>query len=155
MYSPLHATTGALLATVMPNPAAAVLAGIASHYILDAIPHGDSLTSGWLSSPRRIVRVESLDLGTAVFVSWWVIAHHPHSLAWSMALGAIGGVLPDMLWGARLVLDRLGWRIPLFLRGLRWHDKFHAWSHAKPNYDLSFKVGLIGQVILLVFLLQL
>ena len=43
MYSPIHATTGLLLATAIPNPALAFLAGVGSHYILDAIPHGDEV----------------------------------------------------------------------------------------------------------------
>lgn len=102
MYSPIHAVVGVLLAEHFPNAPAAWLAGVASHYILDAIPHGDSHFGAWLTSRdplRRIVFVESLDLGLALMVVIALGLQHPGHEIIKLAAGAVGAVTPDLLWG--------------------------------------------------------
>ncbi len=42
MHSPVHTVAGLLLAQVKPDPVTALAADVASHYLLDAMPHGDT-----------------------------------------------------------------------------------------------------------------
>ncbi|MEK7637413.1 MAG: hypothetical protein AAB402_03470 [Patescibacteria group bacterium] len=152
MYSPLHAAAGLLLAQAMPDPVTAFAAGAASHYLLDAFPHGDTGLGEWLAgghSARRIATVESVDLGLAAIVVLALIAGHP-SQGWiKLVAGAGGGITPDLFWGGRLLLDRAGWRIPLLTSFLHRHDRWHSWGHAKHFYDVPFAVGLVIQAVLL------
>lgn len=160
MYSPVHATTGLLLATIMPDPMSAVAVGVASHYILDAVPHGDTHFGAWLTgghAKRRIAVVESLDLGLATIVVLGLINNHPGEWWVTLVAGAIGGILPDLLWGLRFLLDSKKITIPLFTSFLHHHDRWHSWGHAKHAYDIPFTIGILlqGVVIALVFILQL
>lgn len=159
MYSPVHATAGLLLATVMPDPVSAFLVGVGSHYVLDAVPHGDTNFGQWLTgghAKRRIAVVESLDLGLAAIVVLGLLLNHPGKWWVTLVAGAVGGITPDLLWGLRFVLDSKNIRIPLVTPLLHHHDRWHTWGHAKHPYDLPFAVGIIlqGLLISLVFLLQ-
>lgn len=156
MYSPVHATAGLLLATVMPDPISAFVVGAGSHYLLDAIPHGDTGLGSWLTgghAVRRIVTVESVDLGLAAIVVLGFIANHTGQRWVKLVAGAIGGVTPDILWGMRYMLDRNHIQIPLLTPFLHRHDRWHNWGHAKHRYDVNFTVGLITQAVLLFLVL--
>lgn len=160
MYSPVHATAGLLLATLMPDPISALVVGVASHYLLDAIPHGDTHFGAWLTgghAKRRILVVESLDLGLAAIVVLALITQHPEQCWLTLTAGAIGGILPDLLWGLRFVLDNQKITIPVFTSFLHHHDRWHSWGHAKHAYDIPFTIGILlqGIVLALVFILQL
>lgn len=160
MYSPIHASAGLLLAQFMPNPAAAFFAGVVSHYILDAVPHGDTGLGPWLTgghARRRIVTIETIDLGLAAIVVLSMVERHSATWWLTLVAGAVGGIMPDLLWGVRFVFDNQGWRIPLITRFLHAHDRWHSWGHAKHPYDIPFAAGIVIQAILLasVFLLHL
>lgn len=160
MYSPVHGAAGLLLAQVMPDPASAFLVGIASHYVLDAVPHGDTGFGSWLTgghARRRILTVETVDLGIAAIVVLALVASHPGQWWLKLVAGAVGAITPDLLWGLRFVLDAQKIRLPLLTPFLRHHDRWHAWGHARPSYDMPFAVGLAVQSVLLalVFLLHL
>lgn len=152
MYSPVHATAGFFIARAIPNPVLGIVAAVASHYVLDAIPHGDAGFGPWLTAPgvgRRVVIVEGLDLGSAALMVAYLVATHPDRSAWYLVAGAAAGILPDLIWGARYLLDRLRLNIPGLTRFVHLHDGWHAWGHAKAKYDLSFRAGLIFQGVLL------
>lgn len=144
----------------MPDPVSAFLVGVGSHYLLDAVPHGDTNFGQWLTgghAKRRIAVVESLDLGLAAIVVLGLLLNHPEQWWVKLVAGAVGGIVPDLLWGLRFVLDSRHIRIPLVTSFLHHHDRWHTWGHAKHPYDLPFAVGIIlqGLLISLVFLLQL
>lgn len=160
MYSPLHASAGLLLAQAIPNPIAAFFVGVGSHYLLDAVPHGDTGFGSWMTggnARRRITLVETVDLGLATITVLFLLIRHQGQPWLPLVAGAVGGVTPDLLWGARFVLESLGWRWRPVLGFLHLHDRLHRWGHAKHAYDLPFVVGLVVQAVLLslVFLLQL
>jgi len=76
-----HVAAGALVGGLMQNPGAALVGGLASHALLDAIPHYDH--PDW--------RVE-LAGGLA---SLLLLALLPFG-SWAAAIGGIGGMLPDL-----------------------------------------------------------
>lgn len=160
MYSPVHATAGFFIARAIPNPVLGLAAAVASHYLLDAIPHGDAGFGPWLKNPgrvHRIIIVETLDLGTAALMIAYLVAVHPDRSAWYLIAGGIAGILPDLLWGVRWLLDAAGQQIPLVTACLHAHDRWHSWGHAQAKYDLPFRAGVMyqGALLALVLLLRL
>ena len=62
MFSPVHVPVGMLLAHSLPGgPVTAFAAGVASHLLLDAVPHGDAGIGHWVASaPTRKIRLERI-----------------------------------------------------------------------------------------------
>lgn len=142
----------------MPDPVSAFLAGVGTHYLLDAIPHGDTGVGDWLRGPgalRRIIGVESIDLGLTVIIVALLLIGHPSTQWLKLIFGALGGITPDLLWGLRFVLDRREWNVPLLSRFVHLHDRWHKWGHAKAAYDVPFTVGIMAQIVFLAVSLSL
>lgn len=160
MYSPIHASTGLMLATVMPDPATAFLAGVASHYLFDAIPHGDMEVGPWMISKdpfKRLLLVEIFDLGIAAAMVIFLVGRYPALPLSTLLAGAIGAILPDLAWGGEFVLRKFK-LLPDWLRTiLDLHGRWHTWIHAKHHYDMPFLAGLAYQValVLIVWLIYL
>lgn len=152
MYSPVHATAGLLIVAAIPDPLVGLPLAVASHYLLDAIPHGDSGLGPWLTTTgkhHRIITVEGIDLGTAALMVTWLVATHPATPVWYLVAGAIAGILPDLMWGTSFMLKKLPFTIPIITSFLGWHDRMHSWGHAKPKYDIPYRAGLIYQGVIL------
>jgi hypothetical protein len=144
MYSPLHATAGLLLVHTTPNPIVGLGLAFLSHYVLDAVPHGDEnppATFKGLTQGKRILLIESVDLPVTIFLVWWLTQHltGSTSLLWA---GALAGILPDILWASAFVLKKIGWNIPLLTRLLEIHDRWHARTHVKKSNDIPFVAGV-------------
>ena len=152
MYSPVHATAGFFVARLVPHPVLGIVAAVASHYLLDAVPHGDSHFGPWLKDlgrRNRIVAVETLDLGSAALMVTYLVATHPGRPVWYLVAGAVAGILPDLVWGLRYLLDTWRWNAPVIGWLLHQHDRLHNWGHAKASYDISFMAGILSQAIVL------
>lgn len=157
MYSPVHATAGFFAVLFAPQPWLGLPLAVASHYLLDAVPHGDSGLGPWMTSSgqrHRLLTVESIDLGTAALMVAFLIYQHPEKSSWYLLAGAIGGILPDLLWGTRFLIDQSG-AFRALSRLLHIHDQAHTWGHAKPAYDIPFRVGILAQALLLAAVLLL
>ncbi len=157
MYSAVHSSAGLFIARAIPNPILGIAAAIASHYLLDAIPHGDTGFGDWMMSQnasQRIAVVSMIDLGSAALMVSYLVATHPGQAAWYLIAGAIGGILPDLLWGLRFIVDKVH-PLPITSPLLHWHDRLHSWGHAKASYDMSFRAGLLYQGALLGLILGL
>lgn len=156
MFSPTHAALGASLAVIMPNPVLAFGAGLASHYVLDNIPHGDEYLGTWLRQKHvlfRIGMIEIVDLGLAIAITWWCVAQKP-DLTVRILAGTIGAVLPDLTWGLRLVLESLHIRIPVVTGLLNRHQQFHEARHAHVKKAIPLWAGLLLQTVMVAVLLS-
>lgn len=141
-----HAIVGAAIASFMPHhPALAFLAGAASHFAIDAIPHSDyPLRSISIKRDRSAVAMNWLllrDLGVIAFdaiaglaIALWLFASPEAAVA--VLLGAVGGILPDPLQFAHRLYPK---------EPLRSLQRFHAWIHTKRN--LSWPWAIISQVL--------
>lgn len=92
-----HALTGALFAAYLPLPVAVPLA-LASHFVLDALPHyGISHDKRNKSKFWKIFfTIDVLaTFGLALFA---ILDHH-----YAMFLGGLAGVIPDFLWVGKVV----------------------------------------------------
>lgn len=151
MYSPIHASAGLLLAQLTSNPIAALGIGIVSHYILDAIPHGDTrplrFFRGW-SQLRVAVTTETVDLPATIFTVAYLFGQLRDGDA-ALLAGAFGGLLPDILWGLKLVLQRVAIQLSPLTWILTQHNRWHEFIHAKRHYDLPHRFGIAYQAVLL------
>ncbi|MDX6645815.1 MAG: hypothetical protein QOK40_1542 [Miltoncostaeaceae bacterium] len=131
MIATAHAAAGAAAASRAATPAGAFLAGLASHYLLDRVPHCD-----YGLSSRRGRLVLGLDLaGTALVVR--------RLGAWRgrRAAGVAGGLLPDVL----MVVGK-GRRSRL----LRLHARAHRANHVRLRWPLLAEAGVQAALVALV-----
>jgi hypothetical protein len=138
-----HAVVGAALATLLPSePALIALAGIASHFAIDAIPHWDYPLRGIsvskdVGKPLRLSRALARDcvliaLDACLGLALAAFLFGP---SWTVGLGAIAAMLPDPLQ----FLHRLYPREPL-----RTLQRFHGWIHS--DWKLRWPVGIASQL---------
>ena len=142
MYNTLHAATGALVAmTIFPsNWPAAFLLGWASHFVLDAIPHGDDASDELLADWKLFVRRSAIGGGIdltilTLLVVWWVMTH---GFYWVFLAAVIGSALPDLMWGFTVVIGKPG------LFGFL--GRFHVTVHNALKIKLPFWFGLSYQI---------
>ena len=153
-----HAIAGAALAAIMPDrPILAFTAGVASHFLLDAIPHWDyELRSKQedknnpLNNDMIIGRdfwLDLIKLGADTFLGLglgWLFFQsffldHGALGFLTFVAGAIGGLLPDALQFAYFKLrpPAGGWLTTL--------QRFHYWIHADHDHKLEPIIGIISQ----------
>jgi len=96
-----HVLSGALIGGVVRRPEAAFATGVASHFVLDAIPHwGD-----W-GSRHRFLRVAVPDGLTGLAVIGVLAAATPPPRRLSVLAGMAGAALPDIDKPSRLWFGR-------------------------------------------------
>ncbi len=152
MFITTHAVLGALIAQQVPNsPVAAFILGMASHFISDIIPHGDTnLYKDYLSGRRvksSIAYVVIDGILTTLFVLFlFNLGLGDAKLA--ITMGIIGGILPDLLVGVYEVSR---------IRGLGWFHRLHFFFHnmVSEQHDMTFASGFAMQVLFLAGLLSL
>ena len=87
-----HVLSGALIGAVTRRPAAAFALGVASHFVLDGIPHwGD-----WGDDRSLFLRVAVRDGLTGLAVMGAVTAMAPASARVAVLAGMAGAALPDL-----------------------------------------------------------
>lgn len=150
-----HAVVGGALGRLLPGgPIIALVAGFASHFLLDLIPHWDYELSSVVKTPKdsplgsdsqgesfgvvgsqivpgrlfwHDVAKVLLDLALGALVVWLFFSD-PQAVLISVWWGAFGAVLPD---GLQFVY--LKWQ-PRVLRPLQ---RFHRFVHS--NHDFRFR----------------
>jgi hypothetical protein len=141
-----HAVVGAAIASLMPShPALAFVSGIASHFVIDAIPHWDyplrkilkpSTTARALTLNWRLfggLGLIALDACVGMAVALWLYASPTATTA--VLLGALGAILPDPLRLAHKLWPR---------EPLRTLQRFHARIHTKRR--LGWAIGVTSQL---------
>jgi hypothetical protein len=139
----VHATIGALIGLTTKNPVLGFFAGVASHFIADAIPHGDEILGELYERKdyKSLLPAVALDFAlTFLFLFSFLVVHRtPASpaLTWSM----IGAILPDLL-------------NPMYkrkqLKALKPLMRLHEASHKLlgENFKITFFEGAVVQLII-------
>jgi hypothetical protein len=149
-----HAVIGAAIASFVPtHPPMAFVLGFASHFLLDAIPHWDypirsASVDPEIGAPMTFDRAllrDALVVGSdglfGVLVSLFLFASSDG--LWSILLGALGAMLPD-------VFHTIDAHFPH--EPLRSLQRFHRWVHTdKRMKNISF--WAVGSQIALVALI--
>ncbi|MBI4059321.1 hypothetical protein HY404_03730 [Candidatus Microgenomates bacterium] len=108
-----HVLVGAAIAAKVGNPALALPLALASHFVLDMLPHWNPSIHSQLKSlgkvanpTKKLIAVEStLALIAGLLVATTVLPNYYHAVV--VILGAFMGVLPDVVeipyyfWGQR------------------------------------------------------
>ncbi|MDO8560049.1 MAG: hypothetical protein Q7S23_03380 [bacterium] len=153
MFLTVHAAAGVVVGAFIPNPLGAFAAGMASHFLLDRVPHYDppivdgTAKDGVLKNPvfRRFVAVAMFDLVLATLLTIGLAIRMAPTTWISLTAGAIGGVLPDLLFGLYRLTDN---------RWLRVYNTWHKNNHFKPKrFPVTFISGMSTQLVTLAFCL--
>ncbi len=140
-----HAVVGAAIASLIPNhPLAAFVAGVASHFVIDAFPHWDyRLRSMFRGADKGVaLAIDSglaidlaligLDAFLGIVLAVWLFST-PATIV-TILLGALGGMLPDPLQFAHRLYPH---------EPLRSLQRFHSWIHSKTK--LAWPIGVSTQ----------
>jgi hypothetical protein len=106
----------------VPRAAAAFAFGVFTHVVLDALPHGDY---GELAMTPVLAIVVAELIATGFTLGWILRGRVTPGWPVNLAAGFVGSVLPDLKFGAALVLssDRAA---AVAAVGDRFHEPFHA-----------------------------
>ncbi len=113
MFITNHVLSGAVTGAVVRRPVPAFLAGVASHFVLDALPHWGT------AEPERFLRVAVADglTGLAAMAALTAAARPGRRAA--VLAGMAGAALPDLDKPAGLWFGICPWPRPV--------DSFHRW----------------------------
>ena len=138
-----HAIVGGAIASLSPSyPEIAFVAGVASHFAIDAIPHWDYPLRAISVKPDvsstmvpnlllfRDLGLIALDACVGLGMALWL--YGSSAAATAVLLGAVGAMLPDPLQ----IVHKLYPREPL--RSLQ---RFHGWIHTKRRLRWPFGVS--------------
>jgi len=137
MFLFAHAAIGAAVAPLAGSPLPAFLAGWVTHYLADAVPHGDESLGRWASARNEVGRfalLAGIDLLLLAGILAAVFA--ARGFDWTVLAGAVGATVPDFLWGLEKIFKRR-----LFGRFQSWHRLAHGLIRRK----LPTAVGLALQ----------
>ncbi|MEA3249719.1 MAG: hypothetical protein U9Q03_05200 [Patescibacteria group bacterium] len=161
MFLVVHATVGAAVGSVVPNPASVFAINFFGHFLLDMIPHGDDhLYSEYKKGNSRKLALwyTGLDILVTIIVVSVILAMGRFESLAAVLAGIIGGLLPDVFVGLCEVLKPgkswLGRRLVGF-------EAFHMWNHhfliaklRKQEKDIPMKYGFLMQAVFLVVLVR-
>jgi hypothetical protein len=132
-----HFLVGLAIAKGIPEAAPAAMAAVGSHFVLDAIPHRDTIGGHHLNLANLILTL--IDGVVALSLWWWLM---PQPLRWyAFVIGAFAN-LPDVLEVPGVFWPR--WNQLSVIR------QFHNWHTAILQYAREPKgwmVGLFPQLI--------
>ena len=98
MHPLAHVLVGALVGQAANNPTAAALGGLASHAVLDALPHTEGRS---FRSPGPPTLPEFLEAGVEVAAGVtavaWVVRACPGAHGLAVAAGVLGTLVPDLI----------------------------------------------------------
>ncbi len=151
MFITTHAALGALIAQQIPtHPVAAFFLGMASHFLSDIIPHGDTNLYKSYVSGKHVKRSIAYVVIDSIITIFFVLSLFNVGLGdakFSVTMGIIGGVLPDFLVAVYEVFR---------IRGLKWFHRLHFFFHnmISEKKDMTFASGFAMQVVFLVALIS-
>jgi hypothetical protein len=127
-----HVLSGALIGAAVRRPLPAAALGVASHFVLDTVPHWGKFGGG-----RRMLRVAVPDglTGLAVIGTFTAIA--PREKRLSVLAGMLGAAFPDLDKPSRVFFGRSPFP--------RAWDRFHAGiqDEAPGRFHYEVAAGLI------------
>jgi len=132
-----HFLVGTAIAVYVPEAGPAALAALTSHFVLDAIPHQDTIGENQLTYANLVM--ELFDATITVIIFWLVVP------AWLRVYAlVIGGVaiLPDLLALPSLIWSQW-YQLPVIKQLHRWHTKVIQGDNERMNWFW----GLLPQIL--------
>ncbi len=144
-----HAAAGALISQVVPNPVLAFALSFVSHFVMDAIPHGDTHQYERYQRRERVRRAiayVTMDAIAAMIFAVALFRYAPLLYPDATAAAIAGSVLPDFLVG----LYDFG-RVRALKRFHDFHFKIHYLIIHRFR-DVSLPVGVGIQILVFALL---
>lgn len=132
MLNTPHLLVGASIGVATGNPVAGFVGGIASHYLLDIVPHTDPGTLHYHDDlPYKLNgrdwTIGFADLAVSSLLLIWLAGQAP-IVGWAPLAGMIGGILPDIVGVAGLIFPQL-----YHVRGLdKYYELTRKYHHTAP-----------------------
>lgn len=159
MLSINHSLAAVSISNIFPvHPLFAFVFGLASHFLIDIIPHGDSsrqtqrgpdrfiMTEEQPFQWRQTLIVSFFDIVLVLIVVFALQFSGKLESPINNSVAIIGGIFPDMAWGG----------IQLFrIRSLRWFNRGHHIIHNLIPYDIPLHIGLSLQFLFAVIIFSL
>lgn len=133
MLTTPHAVAGAMIGSLLPNPLLMIPVSIASHFVLDSVPHWQETLAPYTPTKETYIRIP-IDIALAIILVSLVAHWHPESTA-NIWWGALFANLPD--------IDSIVVIIPRLKTGVI--RKFWDW-HCKIQRETSSMWGVFTQV---------
>jgi len=146
MFVATHVVMGALIGQNVTTPELSLPMGVASHFMLDMVPHGDAKLWDEYKSGNSLVKslvYTAVDAVAAVGIFIYLMETAPYASRATMIAGVIGAILPDFL-----VAVGEGMKTRPFLWFQRQHMRIHN-VFASRLGDMTFRAGIFMQLIVL------
>ena len=137
---------GVLIGQNVPTPGLAFCLGVASHFMLDLIPHGDSqLYKNYKdgNAVKKSLIYVAVDSILAIIILIYLLETAPYASRGTMVSGVIGGIIPDFLVA-------LGEGVKI--RPLLWFQRLHMRIHdaiASRIGNIPLGTGIVMQLAVL------
>ena len=145
-----HAITGVVIAITVHTPWLALPAALASHFVLDAIPHWNyELT---LSAKRAIMAADLL-LAAIIILGVSLFAGSFDTTTWVIIACGVLAVSPDAMWLPHILRGR-----PIPVDGdkpLYWARRFHRWIQWNETKRFGIYAELVWFIVATVALIRL
>lgn len=117
-----HTLTAGIIAVTIKQPALVAPLALASHFVLDSIPH----FSGRLAfghGTKAYYRLIGIDGAVSIVAYLAMVAIWPH-LWWAISVGMFFALLPDTLWPLATRVKQRGplWAFFRFHKGIQWSE---------------------------------
>ena len=149
MFITVHAVSGALIGDATNNLALAFVVGFLSHFLFDAVPHGDQNLLDTATTHRaKTIRwglIGVVDATVMTALLGWLVLRNEFTFLLPTLVGAFGAILPDILSGLSMLLP---WKWLATIREAN-HRMHYLWR----GFTLSFLPGLVVQGVTLAVLL--
>ncbi len=141
---------GILIGQNVPTPGLAFSLGVASHFMLDLIPHGDSqlyknYKEGYQAKKSMIYA--GVDSAVAIVILIFLLETAPYASRATIVCGVIGSIIPDFLVA-------IGEGIKI--RPLLWFQRLHIRIHdaiASRIGNIRLPTGIVMQLVILALML--
>lgn len=141
MFLTVHASIGGLIGErFAANQWLAFVFGFLSHFVFDAIPHGDKVDIN-KKNKQSLYLVVAFDfmLVFILMLIWLYWFNLPDGRM--LLMGMFGALLPDGLWG---IYEQLK------IKKLKFFYKFHNYIHNIFDYQISRKKAFTGQMLIVI-----
>jgi hypothetical protein len=137
MYLTPHFLAGELIGSKVNSLPLAYACAIASHFVLDAIPHRDRIEKEYLRVGNLIVR--SLDVAVTVAATYFIFGFHAYIVGVGLA-----AIVPDLF--------EILYKFQPSMAKVRLFETFHNWHVEKLQFSrvqVNWFWGLAPQLILM------
>ncbi|MCX6743297.1 MAG: hypothetical protein NT116_03600 [Candidatus Parcubacteria bacterium] len=145
MFLTVHSAIGIIIGQNVHNPFLAFILGLASHYVFDLIPHGDTNAPEKWKNNIHIAFAALLDM-TILIIFLLFLGTKIQIINLNTALAFFGAIIPDFLQGFYFLSSK-----KMFRFAQKIHDFFHFLI--ADTWEWKFTTGIILQILFFIFLI--